>query len=361
VSSLAYVLVGGGFQDGGGSPLADGELHAQLLLPCVDLATGTQVICPQALSYALDDNGNVSTSPSQHIIPSNLIVACRGAIGLAGPGLANDPQGTFYMVEVQDENGQTVWGPNALYLNSTDTVLVKAEPLSGVDGANRIFNLSMTPEPANSLYLFLNAGGPGSALLLIPGVDFNLSGTQITLTFSPLVGEAVNAVYYTDAFASPTFADHTFSSGSTVYTLPSVPLAGTLTIYQGGALQSPGGVDYTRSGQTITFGATTFATIYAKWQTAPGLMTTTSEIPSGAVDGSNRVFTLTSNPIPQSVLLSVSGVTQQGTQQGGVDYTLSSGNVITMATAPLSGQNLRVTYNIGGVIDIGQYVPSNPA
>jgi hypothetical protein len=57
-----------------------------------------------------------------------------------------------------------------------------------------------------------------------------------------------------------------------------------------------------------------------------------AEIPSGAIDGVNTVFTLTKAPNPPLGLpLYQNGLFQN--QIGGVDYTLS-GNTITMTVAP---------------------------
>lgn len=59
------------------------------------------------------------------------------------------------------------------------------------------------------------------------------------------------------------------------------------------------------------------------------------EVPSGTINGSNKVFTLAHAPSPAaSLLLVLNGIVQQ--QGSGNDYTLS-GTTITYANAPLSG------------------------
>jgi len=60
-----------------------------------------------------------------------------------------------------------------------------------------------------------------------------------------------------------------------------------------------------------------------------------SEVPQGAINGTNRVFTLQYAPDPpQSLLLTLNGVVQRP----GTDFTLS-GNVITYAYAPQPGDS----------------------
>lgn len=65
------------------------------------------------------------------------------------------------------------------------------------------------------------------------------------------------------------------------------------------------------------------------------------EIPSGSINGSNTAFTLANTPVSGSEHLYLNGVLQES--GAGNDYTIS-GTTITMATAPLSGEKLRVSY-----------------
>jgi len=65
------------------------------------------------------------------------------------------------------------------------------------------------------------------------------------------------------------------------------------------------------------------------------------EIPSGAINGSNTSFTLANTPASGSEHVYLNGILQES--GGGNDYTIS-GTTITMATAPLTGEKLRVSY-----------------
>lgn len=65
------------------------------------------------------------------------------------------------------------------------------------------------------------------------------------------------------------------------------------------------------------------------------------EVPSGSINGSNTAFTIANTPVSGSEHVYLNGVLQES--GSGNDYTIS-GTSITMATAPLSGEKIRVTY-----------------
>jgi hypothetical protein len=65
------------------------------------------------------------------------------------------------------------------------------------------------------------------------------------------------------------------------------------------------------------------------------------EVPSGSINGSNTAFVLANTPVSGSEHVYLNGVLQES--GSGNDYTIS-GATITMATAPASGEKLRVSY-----------------
>jgi hypothetical protein len=65
------------------------------------------------------------------------------------------------------------------------------------------------------------------------------------------------------------------------------------------------------------------------------------EVPSGSINGSNTSFSLANTPVAGSEHVYLNGVLQES--GSGNDYTIS-GATITMLTAPLSGEKLRVSY-----------------
>lgn len=65
------------------------------------------------------------------------------------------------------------------------------------------------------------------------------------------------------------------------------------------------------------------------------------ETPTGSINGSNTTFTLSFTPISGSEHVYLNGLLQES--GAGNDYTISSGT-ITMLTAPISGDKIRVSY-----------------
>lgn len=93
-------------------------------------------------------------------------------------------------------------------------------------------------------------------------------------------------------------------------------------------------------GGTINSTAITFQQI----PTTSGLSNTNfvdKEIPSGSINGSNTAFTLANTPILGSEHVYLNGMLQES--GAGNDYTIS-GASITMLSAPLTGEKLRISY-----------------
>lgn len=62
-----------------------------------------------------------------------------------------------------------------------------------VNGSNTAFTLSVAPSPVASLKLFVNG-----QLLTSGGVDYTLSGTDITLETAPPTGSVIRAWFLSD-------------------------------------------------------------------------------------------------------------------------------------------------------------------
>lgn len=96
-------LVGGGFQDAEGNPLANGYLT--MVLDQDEQVNGTTEVCGGVtVSVPLDDNGNVLTSPPVVVWPNDLLI----------------PVNCYYTITGYASNGQRVWGPNVQQVLSTD-------------------------------------------------------------------------------------------------------------------------------------------------------------------------------------------------------------------------------------------------
>jgi hypothetical protein len=70
----------------------------------------------------------------------------------------------------------------------------------------------------------------------------------------------------------------------------------------------------------------------------------TREIPSGSINGSNAVFTLANSPVAGSEQVYLNGLLQD--PGAGNSYTISGGT-ITFASAPLTGDEIHVSYATG--------------
>jgi hypothetical protein len=68
-------------------------------------------------------------------------------------------------------------------------------PGGTIDGSNTAFTLANAPSPAASLILVRASGAGGGAVLTAGGVDFTLSGANITMANPPAVGDTLLAWY----------------------------------------------------------------------------------------------------------------------------------------------------------------------
>lgn len=91
----------------------------------------------------------------------------------------------------------------------------------------------------------------------------------------------------------------------------------------------------------------TLGTTAITWQQIPTSAGLTSsnfvdkEIPTGSINGSNVTFTLANTPVSGSEHVYLNGMLQES--GAGNDYTIST-TTITMASAPATGEKLRVSY-----------------
>jgi prefoldin subunit 5 len=177
----------------------------------------------------------------------------------------------------------------------------------------------------------------------------NLSNTVATLTSTVNTlsnGQSANSAVFVDS-ETPSGTANGVNANFTLTNTPSP--SSSLELYRNGILQMPG-VDYTLSGNSITFLSHSLPqtndilqAFYRLPGSGPSASFVDGEIPSGAINGVNLVFTLANAPNPATSLkLYKNGVLlQQNT-----DYTLS-GSTITFASpniAPLSGDLLTAFY-----------------
>ena len=145
---------------------------------------------------------------------------------------------------------------NSLGAGSTTAAFVDSEtPAGTLDGSNNVFNISKTPVPVSSVFLYRNG------LLQSVGIDYTLSGSAITfLPGSVPKSTDTLAVYYrvTGTGLLATFTDSEIPSGTVdgsnlAFTLAVAPApAASLKLYKNGVLMTQG-ADYSLSGNNITF------------------------------------------------------------------------------------------------------------
>lgn len=104
----ATPIQGGGFQDCLGNPVANGRLIMILSQPALDsLSNSIQVCSGEELVYALDASGDIITTDNP-LIWANVNLT---------------PSTTYYMARVYTKGGQLAWGPNAITVALSGSVV----------------------------------------------------------------------------------------------------------------------------------------------------------------------------------------------------------------------------------------------
>jgi hypothetical protein len=143
---------------------------------------------------------------------------------------------------------------------------------------------------------------------------------------------AENGLYTVNATGAPTRAFDMDVWGEVA--------GGWVTVQQGTANADTVWLSTADQGGTLGTTAITFVNPIA----TAGLSATNfvyKETPTGSINGSNTTFTIANTPIAGTEELYLNGLQQ--IVGGGEDYTIS-GATITMLTAPLTGEKIRVTY-----------------
>lgn len=113
-----------------------------------------------------------------------------------------------------------------------------------------------------------------------------------------------------------------------------------ITVDEGTALSDTAWLCTANNGGTLGVTAITFTQV----PTTPGLTSANfvdKEIPVGAINGVNVTYSLANTPITGSDHIYLNGVLQES--GAGNDYTIAAA-IITMLSAPLAGEKIRVSY-----------------
>lgn len=179
----------------------------------------------------------------------DIFVAGRVAVINQDGNIASAQGGSADCVHVDGSSGPCGGDGGSIAFVDSET------PSGIVNGANSLFTLARSPQPASSLHLYRNG------VLQQPGMDYNLVGSSIqaALAATPLPGDALVAFYRTGSTTSSVrFVDEEILGGSingsnANFTLASPPSpAASLHLYRNGILQQAGS-DYDLVSSTVVF------------------------------------------------------------------------------------------------------------
>lgn len=114
-----------------------------------------------------------------------------------------------------------------------------------------------------------------------------------------------------------------------------------VTVQQGTANADTFWICTSDEGGTLDTTAITFSNPFAGIASFSNSNFVDKEAPGGSINGSNVTFTLANTPLSGSEHVYLNGLLME--PGAGNDYTIS-GSTLTFATAPLTGENLRVSY-----------------
>ena len=238
-------------------------------------------------------------------------------------------------------------GQSYLLLNdvgsaSNDGTYIGESPTGIIDGTNTVFTLSFSPIDLDTLYVSKNG------LILTNGTDYFFSGTTIKFLIPPATSDMLYAYYMfnntnvPDGFVNevPVLAGEPTSR---IYNLSQIPFpVSSLTLLYNGQMLTYNR-DFMISGSIITlsFIPSSNDSLLAYYRTAndsTAYVYFDGIIPSGIVDGTNRVFSLPT--VPSSLKLFYNGILLNPPN----DYTLV-GNTITYAVAPVVNSSQLAYYS----------------
>jgi hypothetical protein len=211
------------------------------------------------------------------------------------------------------------------------TVVINETPTGAINGTNSLFALANTPDPKN-IEVIING---------LLEINFTVSGSIITLATAPLTGYVVRVNYLLNGVANPGISINESPTGAingvnTTFTLENTPNVPNIEVAVNGLIDP----NLTVFGNTFTLatapltGYTVRATYLIKGETNPDV--SINETPTGAINGTNTLFTLSFIPTNPNIEVVVNGLVDP-------DFSMF-GRTITLATAPLTGYTLRATY-----------------
>jgi hypothetical protein len=252
--------------------------------------------------------------------------------------------GSYYQVVYTSSSGTVMWTETWQVPPSSNSLSVSAVRVSSATGSGSSSGSGSSTGSGN--YATLPIAISQVTNLSASLSQINLSIASLQSSISGLGSSASSGVGFVDG-ETPS---GTLNGVNATFTLAQTPApASSLELYRNGLVQTVG-VDYSLSGNTITFLTADIPgageTLQAYYRTASGTGATINfadaEIPGGTINGTNLTFTLLYAPNPAASLkLYKNGMLLEQTN----DYTLS-GNTITFvsAAAPQTGDSITAYY-----------------
>ncbi len=263
-----------------------------------------------------------------------------GSGGSGGQGGGSGGGGVTLPIQISDVSGLT-----------SDLAAINSS-LSGLTTAENALTLTVSSDTSsistlNSILNGLNTT-VGTVTNTVTGLTTTVTGVSNTVTTLGNTVTSLSAQVNSITAGSSTamFADGETPSGTmngtnAIFSLATAPTpVASLQLFRNG-LEQMSGIDFTLSGNTITFlngNIPKPSDIVQAFYRFPGTGQTATfsdaEVPSGIINGANTIFTLAAAPNPVlSLKLYKNGMLQQ--QNG--DYTLS-GTTVTFTTAQVTPQ-----------------------
>ena len=263
--------------------------------------------------------------------------------------------GSYYQVVYSSSDGTVMWTETWQVPSSTTALTVAAVRISTTATSGSGTSTGSTGGGPTT------GGGSGSsqyatlpiAINQVTNLSSNLSQinasiTSLTNTVSGLSSGTVSSnVVFVDS-ETPT---GTLDGTNTSFQLSQLPMpVGSLEFYRNGLVLQAGGVDYTLSGQSITFVASDPpqpGDILQAYYRVAGTSSKVAvfsddEVPSGVIDGVNSTFTLSYAPSPG---LSLKVYKNGQLMQQNNDYTLSGSSIVFVSAAtPQAGDSVVAFY-----------------
>lgn len=234
--------------------------------------------------------------------------------------------------------GSVAFTGNQSFGNNKATNL--GTPTAGSNDAARIVDVENAVAGLASIYKYRSARVASTANVDIsnPGTD-TFDGVQLSngdrILLKNQTTQSQNGVYvFNGSAAAMTRAPEADAWGE---------FPGMVVTVSEGAQASANGTAEFRStvddGGTLGTTAITFVANSSNGLTSSNFVD--KEVPTGSINGSNTAFSLANTPVAGSEHVFLNGILQEA--GAGNDYTISGAN-ITMATAPLAGEKLVVSY-----------------